>query len=604
MSSMTPRTIRDAIDTADAARFIGRDAELISARDLIDDTTPSRVLYVHGPAGIGKSAFLRAVGRLAKASGFAVLTIDTQCGSRDIQRQVDAIEAECEPRTLVVIDDLDLLGSKVATMRDRLFDVLNDSNRVVVASRNPPDPSWRHGGLDVVVADVGLRELTIESAHELLAMHGVAPERVAELVTWAHGSPLALTIGALSSETVSGQSDVTELEERVTVWLSGRSSLDVATEFLEVAALAPRFDARLLAAALPARTTRNAMAELVALPVVQPFGDRASLHRVLAAAIRARLIELSPERYRVLSRRIVEHLGDRARLGDISALVEMSEFIDDPTLQMAVSNRPSPSLFTDRPSEGELTRFAEVNGFDRGVDWNEVAAYVGAAPYRLVVRDSLGNIVLYGAFARVDLSERIGVVTESLLDVAHAGGTDPSRSMIGMVMFGDAPSWMVAESARLGTGALMHRHGIPNMLATYIHYPEPDRRPDEIVSILAKRATSDVAREVMVSDFGPDGAVGFVESIVLGGLGFPSRLSRNADLLLVNEDPQRIADLRARLDVVFDSSTRDQRLRRVIEVAHLGPKRSVEECLQLLHVSRRTWFRLLREARERVIGMD
>ena len=62
----------------------------------------------------------------------------------------------------------------------------------------------------------------------------------------------------------------------------------------------------------------------------------------------------------------------------------------------------------------------------------------------------------------------------------------------------------------------------------------------------------------------------------------------------------RIARLREVLDEVFDDSDTDRRLRETIELVHLGGRRSEQECLEAMHVSRRTWFRLLRTARERV----
>lgn len=603
MGAMTPRTLRDAIETADAARFVGRENELRAAEDLFDEGTPSRVFYVHGPAGIGKSAYLRAVRRIGQARGLNVCVVDTQNGLADLERQVATIRADHATNALVLIDDVDFIGAKIATMRDRLLDILDDSSRLVVAGRTPPEHSWRVNGLDAVIGEIELRELSDESAARLLTIHRVAAHRVNELVRWAHGSPLALTVAGLSSSDVPAQPDLVELEERVTAWISGQHVLDIAPDLLEVAALAPVVDARLLAAALPSRSTRDAMTQLFSLAVIERVGDRAVLHRVLADAIRTRLRELSPERYRTLARRIVEHLGSRARLGDIAALVEMSEFITDPHMKQAVSNRPSLSLFSDRPGPDELKLFASEQGFDQGADWGELADFDATqAPYRLVIRHVDGSIVLYGAFARADKLEASGSVTASLRSAVSHLASDSSRVFAGFVLFADVDPELVSDAGRLGGGALMHRHGVPDMLAVAIHYPEPDRRPIEVVEVLAQPATGALSRPVMLSNFSPGGAVGFVEAIVLSDLGFPARNVDLVSLIAANDDPHREQALRSRLDEVFDNSPADQRLRRAIELAHIGPKRSVDECLEIMHVSRRTWFRLLREARERVVG--
>jgi len=51
---------------------------------------------------------------------------------------------------------------------------------------------------------------------------------------------------------------------------------------------------------------------------------------------------------------------------------------------------------------------------------------------------------------------------------------------------------------------------------------------------------------------------------------------------------------------VFGDDHDEVRLRRAIELVHLGERADEATCLEELHVSRRTWFRLLQAARERV----
>jgi hypothetical protein len=88
--------------------------------------------------------------------------------------------------------------------------------------------------------------------------------------------------------------------------------------------------------------------------------------------------------------------------------------------------------------------------------------------------------------------------------------------------------------------------------------------------------------------------------MILGEHGFAPPAQEFAALLAEDDDPVRIERLRARLDDVFGSSDAERRLRRTIELVHLGIRADEEECLAELHVSRRTWFRLLRTARERI----
>ncbi|MEZ5202843.1 MAG: ATP-binding protein [Acidimicrobiales bacterium] len=602
---MTGPTLRDAAKRADADRFVGRREVLAAAAELLSDS-PSRFLCLHGPGGIGKSATLRAIGRMAPDAGYAVASLDPLDLADDLEDQLERALSSTEPKVLLLLDEIDALGSRLPAVRDRLLDALPASSRLVLAGRDTPDRSWRTDGLDAIVVDLALDPLDDDEATELLVARGIAEDQRPDLVAWAQGSPLALTVAASAPRTTTGAapSPVEALEARLTSWLAGSEILDVPADVLEVAALAPAVDARLLAAALPARPTRAAMGQLGALPVVERVGGRLVLHEVLAAAIRARMDATSPERARTLRRRIVTQLATSARLGDIRALVELSQFISDPDLRQVVSNRPSPSLFTSHPTGSELDAFAQANGFDREPDWAELRPWLEGCAYRLCVRRRDGSIVMHGAFSGIADLPDLGPVTRSLRRAAAVTAADPGRSFAGAVLFADGTDHERIEAARLGTGALMHQHGVADMQAVLIHYPSPDRRPLEALSAIAAQLPDDLPRNVALSDFRPFGAVGFVERIVLGELGLAPPATDAAALLADDDDPQRQAQLRSLLDRVFGEAPEEQRLRQAIELAHLPPHRSEHECLEALHVSRSTWFRLLRKARERLLSAD
>jgi len=183
-----------------------------------------------------------------------------------------------------------------------------------------------------------------------------------------------------------------------------------------------------------------------------------------------------------------------------------------------------------------------------------------------------------------------------------ATGVDARRSFAGVVLFADADEHERIEASRLGAGALVQRHGVVDMEAVLIHYPEPDRRPFDAISAIAAQLPKDYPRAVALSDFRPAGAVGFVEQIVLAELGVDRQDLDAAALLAPDDDPHRQAELRQLLDQVFDGSPDDQRLRTAIELVHLSPRQSEQACLDALHVSRSTWFRILRRARERILA--
>ena len=223
-STTAERTLRAAAADADAARFVARDAELSIARDLLDASTPSRVLFVSGPGGIGKSTLLRAIGRLATSSGFTVAHLGP---SPDAGHgpALDRLTDDLVEPALVVVDEAERFGSELTSIRDGLLDRLSEASRIVVAGRIAPDPTWRADGLDAIVRSVRLGPLGPDDAARLLERHGVSDDTVAGIVEWAQGSPLALTVAALAPGSPTGMPVASD----AMLILSGRSSTRSAT---------------------------------------------------------------------------------------------------------------------------------------------------------------------------------------------------------------------------------------------------------------------------------------------------------------------------------------------------------------------------------------
>jgi len=598
-------TLRAAADAADAAGFVGRTRELAVVEELLGDSTPSRILYVHGPGGIGKSGFLRAVARAAHERGLVAAALDARALPLDLDLVRQYVLKVAAAAQVVIIDEVDTLGSALPPLRDALLDVLPASTRLVLAGRHAPDPSWRGAGLHAVFRDLPLAPLASVDADALLAARGVDDSaRRDRLVQWAAGSPLALTVGAsLLSAAPSG--DLTEqLEHRLTEWLAGERTLNIDPEVLAVAALARTVDARLLAAALPGRSTRDAMQRLGDLSVTQRLAGGLTLHPVLAATIRERLKAESPERFKALAGRIVEHLGTRARLGDIESLLEMTLFIESEQLRAAIGMEASPTHYADRLAPGEFEAFAHVHGYDANPDWHH-NAHFAAIPggVDLAVRRNDGAAIFLGVLRpATDLPD--SALGRDLAQAVSASGADPALSFAGVVIYADAPDADRAEATRIAIGAFMRRHRVATMEGVLIHYPEPTRRPEVAIATMAAPMEGAWEREVFFSDFRPGGAVGFVEGAVFADLGVTRPDASLASLLTLDDDPARQERLAKVLSAAFGDSVEERRLRQAIELAHMSPRRSEQACLDTLHVSRATWFRLLREARERVLAFS
>lgn len=601
MPKREARSLRAVLRDTDAEHFVGREAELGAVAELIDERTSSRILFVHGPGGIGKSALLRAASRVAEQSGFSVEAHDARTLAGGLEDMLHLLASTGSGPRFLLVDEVDRLGSMLAPLRDALLDRLPEDSRIVLAGRAEPEQSWHADGLPGIVVDLPLGPLADDRADAYLMRRGIGdPRRRGRIVAWAQGYPLALTVAASAPGGRLGTGLEEHLEERLTAWLAGRSMLDVDREVLEVAAIARIVDGRLLAAALPGRNTRELLPRLQALPIAQTLGWGSSMHPVLADAIRDRMRVTSPSRYRQLVRRIAEHLAMRARLGDMDALIELSQLIEDPDYRRAIANEPSRSFYADRPQADEFEVFARTHGFDRQQDWAEIGAWHGLGT-EFVLRRANGEAVLWVCLVLVSELPNLGPIAESHLAAALRIGAEPSRCFATVALFAEGTADEHEEVSRLASGAFMRHAGLPDLEAILMSFPEPDRRP-EPNAIDSYEIDDAGPRTVRVSDFRPHGAVGFVEAIVLGEQGFAPHEPGSAELLAPTEDPEREARLRALLDTTFGDSPDDRRLRAILEAAHLGPRRSEAALLAEFHVGRTTWYRLLRAARERVLA--
>jgi hypothetical protein len=73
---MAGTSLGDVIDRARRQSFVGRRSELRTFDDARVGRSPRRVLFVHGPGGIGKTTLLLEMRARASAAGRATLLLD------------------------------------------------------------------------------------------------------------------------------------------------------------------------------------------------------------------------------------------------------------------------------------------------------------------------------------------------------------------------------------------------------------------------------------------------------------------------------------------------------------------------------------------------
>lgn len=146
----------------------------------------SRLVYVHGRGGVGKSALCRAVARDAELGGYRVHRLDGRTLTPDPDELRAAFVAAADHSALLIIDEIDQLAAMRVAVRDLLVQVMPASSVVVLVGRCAPDRTWFDAGLDQVVVELRLRPLGHADALELLCRLGVHDAAVCgRLVRWS-----------------------------------------------------------------------------------------------------------------------------------------------------------------------------------------------------------------------------------------------------------------------------------------------------------------------------------------------------------------------------------------------------------------------------------
>ncbi len=206
---------------------MGREAELsLFAAALESISTGASgafaVAHVYGPGGMGKSALLDEVARLARRAGIGVARVDgrdleptptafAQAASRALARATpeahpdaasggkvsDNVRASggAEAPRLLLVDTYEEIEHLDGWLRRTFLPELRASDLVVIAGRQKPSPDWRVGWGDAVRL-VPLAGLAVAEAKAYLDAEGVSETDRASILAFAHGHPLALALAA------------------------------------------------------------------------------------------------------------------------------------------------------------------------------------------------------------------------------------------------------------------------------------------------------------------------------------------------------------------------------------------------------------------------
>jgi AAA ATPase-like protein len=328
------QTVRQLIDEQ-ATRLVGRDAEMAVLRGMLREGGPL-VVFVHGIAGIGKSALVEAFGVEARAAGATVLRLDGRSIEPTERGFLGALEGktggelatpeaaatrldELGGRVILVLDTYELLRLLDPWLRQALLPALPDRVRIVLSGREPPMTGWpsAFGGL---FRGLQLENLPRHDAEDLLRRAGVDERDADRIYRIARGHPLSLRLAAsalaerpeVSLDAVTVKAIVEGLTD---LYLSG---LDPKTRIaLDATSVVRRATRSLLAAMLPETAPQDAFDRLRTLPFVELGDDGLVLHDTVRESIAALLRSADParsKRYRAAAwRRLREEVAHAPR---------------------------------------------------------------------------------------------------------------------------------------------------------------------------------------------------------------------------------------------------------------------------------------------------
>jgi hypothetical protein len=189
----------DVVDDVRWRGFVGRAVELASFDDALTGRSPRRVLFVHGPGGVGKTTLLLHLRSRARRAGRAAVYLDGRELDPSPEGFVHAVQAAGTgtdtDAPVLLVDGYEQLGPIDGWLRRDLVPSLPADGVVVLGGREPPAPAWRGDlGWRAVLAVHQLDNLDDAESAALLERAGVVGSDREPIMRLGRGHPLALAL--------------------------------------------------------------------------------------------------------------------------------------------------------------------------------------------------------------------------------------------------------------------------------------------------------------------------------------------------------------------------------------------------------------------------
>ena len=420
---MSAATIADLIRQGRRTTLAGRDAELRLLRQVAAQGGPV-VAYVHGPAGIGKTALLSAldscladegVRRLHLAAGAveptptAILAALGKILDREARTvaELAAALASLKEVTIVMVDDVDTWRLAASWLRAELLPALPATTRFGLAGTVPPPPAWslEYGPYFL---DIKLKALPQAESDAAVAAAGLAPDIAERIWRLSNGHPLGLrmAIHAARRNSLGTARDAGELANAIFAAI-GDGALRRA---VEACAIVRRANRALISAILESEEP----IPLALLDSVEalPFAQRDAEGIYIAEPVRRALVEwmsgVEPELYQLWRKTagdwIVKRLRAAGRSGRWRHMADLLHLLDQPALRNAFfpSEEEAPPVEPARPDDFDRI-FAIAENGDGREERACIEVWARRLPHRFsVARGAAGEVLAFYLFARQD----------------------------------------------------------------------------------------------------------------------------------------------------------------------------------------------------------
>jgi hypothetical protein len=649
-------TLGSLLAAMDERAFVGRVEELAACVRVFSGETTGRVVFVHGPGGVGKSALLRETVRRGRELGFGLVTIE----GRDVAPTAEALQAALAPalkieRPLVLIDSYELLAPLDEHLRRSLLPELPEAGVLLIGSRLPPEPGWSRDGWEHMLVHVRLQGLSQPDALDLLTRRGVERKLANTITEWAGGSPLALMLAAdtpAGAAALSRGSPGSELQP-------GRDLVRHLVDRLVQTQPDPRRQRALQVAALARVTTPALLGEVLADPdplelyawlatqtITEPVGEGLALHDLARGALRADLRSRDSAGERDLRRRIIDHLYVRAVSEHLGLTIDLSELTENPIVRVGYGWESGMNVHLDpvRPGDADAIE-REMVSREHGEFVRGTLRFIHEAPERMgVARNDEGELI--GYFVSVtpanapDFADEDPMLGPWLAHARRMGDGDDA------VLVRDAVDFTQEVGAQIDPSPVQGLINMASVIRAGVHNPRYCYIPVHLLHVAAAKLTAALGAkheleldvevggqgfECHILDYGPGRLLGYQRDFLYRELGLeppgergqpvdpvetvrealrawhrPDRLA-TSPLARGDSVAERAESVRLRLtdaiEQVFGDSTDERLSREVLTASYLSADVTHEQAADDLYLSRAVYFRRLRAAVTRVASV-